>query len=351
MKINRFERNPIITPADVQPYHEGFEVIGAFNAGVAKLDNEYILLLRVAERPAVDGRIISAPVYSSETNQLTIETFDLQDEAFDFADTRMIRKKDELGGFHRLTSLSYLRIARSHDGYNFTIDPEPFIYPHNNYQHYGVEDARITQISDSYYITFSSVSEVGIAVSLIETRDFVTYEDKGIVFAPENKDVVIFPEKINGQYYALHRPSLKSVGNFDIWIAESPDLIHWGKHQHLVGIRPDSWDSGRIGAGLVPIKTEHGWLELYHGATPEHKYCMGALLLDLDDPTKVIARSQNPIMVPERDYEQKGFFGEVVFGCGGVVEDNRLIMYYGVSDTSMAVCEMEISDILAQLVG
>lgn len=101
-------------------------------------------------------------------------------------------------------------------------------------------------------------------------------------------------------------------------------------------MRPGMWDSGRIGGGAVPIKTDRGWLELYHGATPGHRYCMGAVLLDLNDPAKVIARSDKPILEPEADYEKEGFFGDVVFSCGVLVEGDTVKMYYGVADTSMA---------------
>jgi predicted GH43/DUF377 family glycosyl hydrolase len=109
------------------------------------------------------------------------------------------------------------------------------------------------------------------------------------------------------------------------------------------------WDSGRIGGGAVPIRTEKGWLELYHGATKEHRYCMGALLLDPNDPSKVIARSSRPIMEPEADYEKNGFFGDVVFSCGALVDGDVVKMYYGVADTSMACAELSLSEILDSL--
>ena len=100
---------------------------------------------------------------------------------------------------------------------------------------------------------------------------------------------------------------------------------------------------------MVPIKTSEGWLIIYHGATPEHRYCMGAALVDLQDPTRVLARSQKPIMEPEADYEKNGFFGDVVFGCGGIQIGDQLTMYYGVADTSMAGCTLSIAEILKQL--
>lgn len=347
MNVLRYEKNPIITPKDVKPLHDGFEVIGAFNAGVAKYKDETLLLLRVAERPiSHDENIILAPVYYPREERLEILSFDKRDSKYNFEDPRLIRLNSELDRFEYLTSLSYIRIARSKDGVNFTIDDKAFLYPFNDYQIYGVEDARCTQMGDTYYITFSSVSEKGVCDSLVATKDFDSYEFLGNVFVAENKDVVLFPEKVNGKYYALHRPSLKSIGNYDIWLASSPDLESWGYHKHLLGIRPNHWDSGRVGAGLPPIKTDEGWLVIYHGATENHKYCMGAALLDLDDPSIVLSRSIKPILEPEAEYEKHGFFGEVVFGCGGIVEGDKLTMYYGVSDTSMAVCELSISEIL-----
>ncbi|MBC1887393.1 BtaManbiosPhlase [Listeria booriae] len=350
LNVYRYEENPLITPADVVPHRPDFEVLGAFNAGVAKYQDETLLLLRVAEKPiSEDPNIVKAPVFNMETKELDILEFRLDDPTYDFEDPRMIRTKDKLEGFAYLTSLSYIRIARSKDGHHFTIDEKPFLYPFNEYQTFGIEDARVTQIGDVYYVNFSAVSEMGVADAMISTTDFVDYKYEGNIFAPENKDVLIFPEKVNGKYYALHRPSLKSIGNLDIWIASSPDLHSWGDHRHLLGIREGAWDSGRIGGGAVPIKTEKGWLELYHGATKDHRYCMGAVLLDLNDPMKVLARTETPILEPEADYEKNGFFGDVVFGCGTILEGDVIKMYYGVADTSMACCELSVAEILQQL--
>lgn len=350
MQIYRFNENPLITPFDVSPLHENHEVIGAFNAGVAEYNDETILLLRVAERPLCEDKdIVKAPVYNIENQKLDLIEFNIHDDLYDFDDPRMIRNKNHLTGFDYLTSLSYIRIARSKDGRHFEIDEDAFIYPFNEYQTFGIEDARCTQIGSKYYINFTSVSPKGVVDSLVVTEDFETFESLGNIFAPDNKDVLIFPEKINGKYYALHRPVSSNLNKMDVWIASSPDLISWGEHEHLLHTSDDDWDNGRVGGGLVPIKTDKGWLEIYHGATKDNRYCMGALLLGLEDPTKIISKSENPIMVPEAPYEKEGFFGEVVFGCGGIVKGDELTMYYGVADTSMAGCTMKISDILAQL--
>ncbi|MDN4523919.1 BtaManbiosPhlase [Fictibacillus fluitans] len=350
MNVNRYEENPLVTPSDVKPHRDDFEVIGAFNAGIARYKDEVIMLLRVAERPLSDDpNIVKAPIFNTETKELEIMEFNISDKRYNFDDPRTIRKADDLSQFAFLTSLSYTRIARSKDGRNFTIDPAPFYYPSNELESFGIEDPRITQIGDTFYIYFSAVSPVGVGESMISTKDFQTIEHHGMIFAPENKDVLIFPEKVNGKYYALHRPVPKSTGNPEIWIAESPDLLHWGNHKYLLGLREGMWDDGRIGGGAVPIKTDKGWLELYHGASKDNRYCMGAVLLDLNDPSKVIARSESPIVSPEADYEVNGFFGNVVFSCGALVEGDIVKMYYGVSDTSMACAELSLSEILDSL--
>ncbi len=346
--VYRYKENPIIEPIDVTPLHKNFEVIGAFNAGVTEFNGETILLLRVAERPvSTDPQIVKAPIYDVVNKKMQVIELDKGDAQYNFEDPRTIRRADNLGTFFYLTSLSYIRIARSKDGHHFKIDDQAFLYPFNSYQEYGIEDARCTKIGNTYYVNFSSVSRFGVCDSLISTKDFISYQDEGNIFAPENKDVLIFPEKVNGLYYALHRPSVSNV--FNIWLASSPDLRSWGNHKQLISTRADKWDSGRVGGGIVPIKTEAGWLVIYHGATRNNRYCMGAMLLDRFDPSKVIARLENPILEPEASYEEKGFFGGVVFGCGGIVKNDTLRLYYGVADTSMAGCEMSIKEILAQL--
>ncbi|MFC0236560.1 BtaManbiosPhlase [Fictibacillus phosphorivorans] len=350
MNVYRYEENPLVTPRDVKPHRDDFEVIGAFNAGIAQYEGEVIMLLRVAERPISDDpNIVKAPVYNHETEKLEIHSLSLDDERFDYSDPRVICEKKNGKSFSYLTSLSYIRLARSKDGRNFTIDDEPFIYPSNEQETFGIEDPRVTQIGDTYYIYYSAVSAAGVGEALVSTKNFQQVEHHGMIFCPENKDVLIFPEKINGLYYALHRPVPKSTGSPEIWIAESTNLLHWGNHKHLIGLREDMWDNGRIGGGAVPIKTEHGWLELYHGASKEDRYCMGAVLLDLENPSKVIARSETPILEPEADYEVDGFFGNVVFSCGVLVEGDVVKMYYGVADTSMACAELSLQEILESM--
>lgn len=349
MKTYRYEENPLITPLDITPLHDNCEVIGAFNAGVAEYNGETLLLLRVAERPiAPDEQTVLIPIYQPESNSVEMLALDKSDERYLFHDPRVVIDK-ETQRFAYVTSLSYIRIARSQDGRHFTIDDHAAIYPSNKHEEYGIEDPRVTAIDGTYYIYFSAVSRYGIGEAMVKTTNFIDFEHCGMIFCAENKDVIIFPEKINGKYYALSRPGLKSIGNLEVWLAESPDLYHWGNHQHLFGLREGMWDSARIGGGAVPIKTAKGWLELYHGATKDDRYCMGAILLDLNDPSKIVARSNKPIFEPEAEYETTGFFGGVVFSCGAIVDGDCVKMYYGAADTSMACAELSLAEILDSL--
>lgn len=345
MEIVRYDLNPIIEPKHIQSSDPLMEVIGAFNAGVAKFHNQIILLIRVAERPInKDSSVYLTPIHDVQSNSIIIHSVPKLPE-YDFSDPRVVRTPER----NYLTSISHLRVARSKDGIHFDIEAVPSIFPATKYESYGVEDPRITQIGNNYYITYSAISAYGICTSLITTQDFVNFKRHGNIFHPDNKDVVIFPRSIGGKYYALHRPSCSHFGKPEIWIAESNDLLQWGNHQHLIGARENLWDGYRIGASAVPFEIEEGWLEIYHGADINNKYCIGALLLDKSEPWKVIARSEQPLMIPEMDYELEGFFGNVIFPCGALYEDGNVKLYYGVSDTSIGYAEIPITFIKKNL--
>ncbi|THE13945.1 glycosidase [Bacillus timonensis] len=352
MKVKKHINNPILTLKDVTPYHDDHEVIGVFNAGVAEYKGETLLLLRVAERPISDNPStvkVSFIDFSGGKGQLNVIELDKNDSRYNFSDPRTISWSEGSKKVAFLTSISYIRIARSTDGYNFTVDDEPFIYPGTEREAWGVEDPRVTQIEDEYYIQYSAISKEGIGVGLISTKDFIHYERLGLMLHPENKDVAIFPEKINGKYYTLHRPVPGGIGNPEIWIAESDNLRYWGNHQYLLGLSEEGWDNGRIGGGAVPFKTEEGWLEVYHAADKNDRYCLGAVLLDLDNPAKVIGKTELPILEPTEAYEKNGFFGNVVFSCGLIRNGDNVRIYYGVADTSMAVADLSLTDIMSKL--
>jgi beta-1,2-mannobiose phosphorylase / 1,2-beta-oligomannan phosphorylase len=173
----------------------------------------------------------------------------------------------------------------------------------------------------------------------------------GMMLPPHNKDCAIFEEKVNGLYYALHRPSSVDIGGNYIWLASSPDGIHWGNHRCLIKTRKGAWDSVRVGAGAAPIKTGGGWLEIYHGANEQHRYCLGAFLMDLDDPSKVLARTEEPIMIPSANYELTGFFGNVVFTNGHIIhpDGDTLTIYYGASDEFVCGAQFSLTEICSLL--
>lgn len=353
MKVERCLENPLLVPADVKPSRPDFKVDGIFNCGVAKYKGEIILLCRVAESVICENEDeVKIPVVIKKDGKdvLDIITYHKKEcPELDFSDSRHVdRKSGKKSKVVNLTSLSHLRVARSTDGVHFTVEESPSILPISEEESWGMEDPRITQIGDVYYINYTSVTENGAGTSLISTKDFQTYERHGIIFAPENKDVTIFPKKIDGQYVAFNRPVPGGIGNPEMWIAKSPDLIHWGEQKHFCGLSNEDengWDNGRIGGGAVPFKTEKGWVKIYHAADKNDRYCLGAFLLDADDPSKVLAKTAEPILQPETDYEKKGFFGNVVFTCGCLLKEDTVIIYYGAADDKICRVDIRLEDI------
>jgi predicted GH43/DUF377 family glycosyl hydrolase len=340
----RSEKNPIIKPEDIEPSDPGFKVVGVFNCGVARFKDEVLLLMRVAEEPINNNfKKLLVPWFDVNTRKFVVKEFNKADPSIDISDPRIVKSPDR----YFLTSVSHFRIARSKNGIDFEIDQNPAMFPENIYERFGIEDPRITQIAGKYYISYSAISDItGITTCLTSTDDFISFTRHGVIFLPNNKDVVIFPEKISDRYYALNRPSSSEFRLNDIWISESTDLMCWGNHSKLMGTREGYWDGGRIGGGAVPFRIKEGWLEIYHGASNDNKYCLGAVLLDSDEPTKIIARSEKPIMKPRTDYELNGYFGNVIFTCGVLYEEGKVRLYYGAADTFIAYAEVKLVDIL-----
>lgn len=347
MLVERFAENPLIVPEDVPPSREDYEVVGAFNAGAVTFGEETLLLLRVAERPrdkAEDEEV--APILDPDSGEIRHFRVKHGDLDMEVADNRTFSYKGKIF----LTSISHLRVARSRDGRSFEVDPAPAVFPELFYETYGLEDPRITPMGQDFYITYKVVSGHGVGTGLLRTRDFVSFERLGIIFCPENIDVVLFPERIGGCYYALTRPVPKYIGPSAVWIADSPDLIHWGRHRPLLVPRPGTFDGGKTGGGCVPIRTDDGWLEIYHGADENGRYALAAALLDLDDPGKVVARSKRPLMEPEADYEIEGFYGNVVFACGALADAGGAVtIYYGASDAFTAGATTTIEQIMSTM--
>ncbi len=297
--FNRYDENPIIQKNDI-PY----PCNTVFNAAACKFNDEYILLLRVED----------------------------------------------------LKGHSHLTIARSKDGYRFHVDDKPWICPSDDpeyhmFEMYGVEDPRITYIeeAETYYITYTAYGIYGPRVGIGKTKDFVKFERIAIIGPPDNKDAVLFPEKINGQYVLLDRPGSIVGAHPAIWINYSYDLVYWKKSGVILAPEP-GWGQSKLGMCIPPVKTEEGWLGLYHGVrqTPSGRiYRIGAMLLDLEHPERVLGYTSHFIFGPETEYERTGDVPNVVFPCGWVIEEDGTVkMYYGAADTCIALAEANIRDII-----
>ena len=342
----RFLQNPIITPADISPSRLDMEVVCVMNPGVFLFDEKTWLVLRVAERPLPKPGRVSIPVMDDH-GRIKIISYPEHDPKIDCDDPRYIIYDD----VYYLSTISHLMLVSSADGVHFTEPPD---YPTRHYgtdhlESYGIEDCRVTELNGSYLLTYSQVSAHGVGVGLMQTKDWKSFDKTGMAFLPTNKDCAIFGEKIDNKYFCFSRPSSSIIGGHYIWLSSSPDLAHWGDHYCLLKSRPGMWDSERVGAGAAPIRTKEGWLAIYHGADETDRYCLGAILLDLKDPRRIIARSDEPIMEPIMEYERAGFFGNVIFSTGHLVNGDIITMYYGASDMVVCMANLSIQEILDTL--
>lgn len=341
----RYNQNPILSPKDLKPSNKNMIIECLLNPGIFKFNGKIGLLVRVAERTIQKEGTISVPIYNNK-GKVEILDFNLNDPKLDSSDARVIN----YDSVDYLTTISHLRLLFSDDGINFYESEEyPSIFGEGEYESYGIEDCRVSQLDETYYLTYTMVSPNGVGVGLRTTKNWKEFDKKGMIFSPHNKDCAIFEEKIKDTFYALHRPSSPELGGNYIWLASSPDTVHWGNHKCIAQTREGKFDSKRLGAGCAPIKTAKGWLMIYHGATKENRYCLGAILLDLKDPSVVIARSGTPIMEPMEKYERTGFFGEVIFTNGHIINGDEIKMYYGAADEFVGLATFSINEILKTL--
>ncbi|WP_443938467.1 glycoside hydrolase family 130 protein [Pedobacter sp. MW01-1-1] len=339
----RFKENPLLRPQDVKPSQDKLEVVCLLNPGVFVWQEKVCLLVRVAESVALQTGNLMVPMLNA-AGLLEIMEIRLDDSALHYTDPRVINYR----GADYLTTLSYLCLFSSDNGIDFKIE-NLALHGIGSFERFGIEDCRVSKIDELFYLTYTAVSDNGVAVGLRTTRDWQHFEQHGLILPPHNKDVALFPEKINGKLYMLHRPSSKEIGGNFIWLAESSDGLHWGNHRCIMKTRAGYWDSERIGAGAEPIKTPSGWLEIYHGANQENRYCLGAVLLDLNRPSQVLARTEEPIMQPQESYELHGFFGKVIFTNGHLVDGDELTIYYGAADTFICAAKFSIEEIMNRL--
>jgi predicted GH43/DUF377 family glycosyl hydrolase len=293
--FKRYEGNPILTPEN-WPY----PVNAVFNPGAVKLNTEILLLVRV----------------------------------------------EDMRGF------SHLTVARSADGLtDWEIDSAPTLEADQNSREekWGLEDPRIIWLEEQkqFGITYTSFSEGGPVVSLAITKNFRTFARLGALLPPEDKDACLLPRRIKGRFALIHRPIVR--GEAHMWISFSPDLKHWGDHRTLIRTRSAYWDCHRVGLACQPIETPQGWMIFYHGVrstTAGQIYHVGLALLDLEEPWRVLRRSDEWVLGPRELYERIGDVGGVVFPTGAIVhkETNQLNLYYGAADSAVAVATANLSD-------
>jgi len=358
----RLNSKCLLTSDDFRATHPELRIVGAFNPGAARVGDQIVLLVRVAQGCTREkSGWLYSPRSRLEEGRVVYEIDCLKVHARDGA--RDHRKPLLENGRRRLAFISHLEIVHlGADGYSVErIAPHDELFGRTDDEEYGVEDPRITKIGDTYYITYVSVSSrMGVSTSLMSTEDFRSFQRHGIIFPCENKDVVLFPEQVADRYCAFHRP----VGHIHIRplavvAACSPDLLHWGGHVHVLGCPDDGgWYSARIGAGPPPLKTAEGWLSLFHGVRkrwpddPIGEYTGGAMLTALENPARLIAVSPDPFFRAEEPYELSGYVSHVVFPTGLVTDlddPDKVHVYYGCADSSVAVSTFSVREIMASL--
>jgi predicted GH43/DUF377 family glycosyl hydrolase len=347
MTVPRLSTRLLLRSEDVPPTRPDFEVVGVFNPGAVWAADEVVLLARVAERPR-ERRPGFTGLPRWDAAGLVVDW--VPDAELTVVDPRVVRRKAD--GLVRLTFTSHLRVVRCGDGAAVREVTGVTFLPRGEAEEFGVEDPRITPLNGRYYFTYVAVSRHGPATALASTADFRTFERHGIAFCPENKDVVLFPERVGGAFAALHRPVCGTpFTRPEMWVARSPDLMHWGQHAPL-SLSGGEWQSGRVGAGCPPLRVPGGWLALYHGNRQPTRpgevgeYFGGALLLDADDPAKLVARTAEPFMRPEATFEVTGFVPNVVFPTGVVESGDELLVYYGAADAVTAVATFSRQGVL-----
>lgn len=343
--VTRHPANPLLKPPDLKPSGPDLEIVCLLNPGVFRFAGSTWMIVRVAERPKMIPGIIRIAI--REHGSLRVLEWEDADPDLDLSDPREIRHR----GRTYLSTLSHLRLLQSTDGVNFAETGEyPPLHGEGGAEAFGIEDCRVASLPDGrYLLTYTAVSADGYGVGLRVTRDWKAFDHLGMILPPANKDCAIFDETIGGRYACLHRPSGVIVGGHFLWLGWSQDLRHWGGHRCIARTRPGWWDSARIGAGCAPIRTERGWLAIYHGADARHRYCLGAVLLDLANPEHVLARSKDPVMEPQAPYETCGFLGNVIFTNGHLINGREIAMYYGASDSVICLATLSIDEILASL--
>ena len=321
--MKRCPLNPVLSAKDVP-----FDASLVFNAGVCKWQGEYVMLFR--NDYGTKEEDWRAAVASGAPNP----------------------------GFS-----TNLGIARSRDGVHWTVGPKPVLAMRDD-EILRVYDPRLTVVEGRVVLCFAMDTRHGLRGGVATTEDFERFEVQSLS-VPDDRNMVVFPERIGGRYVRLERPMpvysrYGKTEAFDIWLSESPDLRFWGESRLVLGAEHVPYATTKIGPAAPPVRTPKGWLATIHAvrvverelASWEggwHKeYCAGLMLLDLDDPSKVIGLSRNPILPPETDYETVGFRGNVIFPGGMILEDSGEVkIYYGAADTVECLAMADVGELIA----
>ena len=254
-------------------------------------------------------------------------------------------------------TVSRLGYARSHNGTSIDYrSPSPVLEPSAEWEQFGCEDPRITQLDNMKYVTYTAYSRRGPRIALASTSDFQHYEKLGLIGPDiEDKDCVIFPERIDGQIAILHRLNGRiQIAYFDNLDALVNSQDYWKSYvqrfdDYEVIRSRFPWEERKVGVGPPPIRTEKGWLVIYHGVSIDNIYRTGALLLDLENPIKVLGRTSQPFFEPTEEFEMRGVVPNVVFPDGAALKDGSLFMYYGGADRVCCVAYAAIEEFLSEV--
>ena len=261
------------------------------------------------------------------------------------------------------TGVSHLTVARSANGVDgWSIEPEPLLAPDPEIagEQWGFEDPRAVRVDElaCWVITCTAYGPAGPAVFLATTRDFVTVDRIGVVRQPEDKNAALLPYRIDGRWVLVHRPKTQYAGaRGEILLSRSSDLISWSAPEQVLQPREGAWwDSLRIGLGPPPLRTEHGWLLVYHGVKETVSgeiYRVGLALLDLEQPTHVLRRLPTWVLAPVAPYERTGDVPNVIFPCGLLHDpaSDNLRLYYGAADTSICLAHAQLEDVVEALLA
>lgn len=244
-------------------------------------------------------------------------------------------------------------LGRSSDALHWEFEPEKILFTDENgkpFMPLYAYDPRLVKVEDTYYIMWCQ-DAFGPTIGVAKTTDFKHFQRLENPYLPYNRNAVLFPRKINGNYVMLSRPCDNGHTAFgDIFLSESPDMIFWGRHRHVMGKSDNWWENLKIGGGAAPIETNKGWLLFYHGVVNTcngYVYSIGAAILDIDEPSRVLHRCENYILAPEEWYEERGFVPNVCFPCAALTDADtgRIAIYYGCADSYVGVAFTTIDEL------